>query len=106
MAGAMTLSFSGTWALLRWMYGTWSPSITNILTSKLGLYFIGTTAFIGVALTHWLDDVHNKKLTQSIAVCLRVVALGLLYGSMVDGRVAVGAMVLLMLHGWLLAVAR
>jgi hypothetical protein len=106
MAGAVTLSFSGTWALLRWMYGTWAPSLTNILASKLGLYYIGTTAFIGVALTYWLDDVHGTKLAQSIAVCLRGVALALLYSSIVDGRMAVGAMVLLVLHGWLLAVAR
>jgi hypothetical protein len=109
----MLLGAGGMWALLHWLYGTWSLSIIrDILISKLGQYWMRhykasqSICFTLLGIIRTLDGWHAIKLNNGVDVCLRVIALGLLYSTILDERVAAGAVVLLMTNGWLLAVAR
>jgi len=103
IGAGFALSASGMLALIRWVYGTWAPGIQQVLFSRVGAWYILLTGAAGVAVTYWLDDPANEKINTSIRVGLKGIAIALLYASIADEYVAVGAILLLLTHGWLLA---
>lgn len=93
-------------ALARWMYGTWAPGLQQVLFSRAGIWYVILTSTAGVALTYWLDDPNNEKINTSIRVGLQGLSLSVVYACIADEYVAIGAVLLLMTHRWLLAIFR
>lgn len=106
IGAGFALSTTGMLGIMRWAYGTWMPGIQQILLSRVGVWYIIITGTAGVAITYWMDNPDNQKINTSVRVALQLLALGVVYFSIVDDKLAIVVVVAAMTLGYLMAIFR
>lgn len=92
--------------IMRWAYGTWMPGIQQILLSRVGVWYIIITGTAGVAITYWMDNPDNQKINTSVRVALQLLALGVVYFSIVDDKVAIAVVIIAMTLRYTMAIIK
>lgn len=77
----MTVSTTTVWGVVRWVYGTWLPSLSTIVNSPPFYIYLAVTCALGMAVTYWVDDLSNVKLNNTVRVTLQGIGLLLVYNS-------------------------
>ena len=67
-------------ATMRFIFGTWVPSLSQIIHNPLVLGYTGISALMGLALTYYYDDPSNRKLNTTLKVALQVLGMVLMGG--------------------------
>ena len=106
IGAGFAVSTAGMVALTRWAVSTWGPGVQQVVLSRVGVWYVILTGAAGVAVTYWLDDPANEKVNTTIRVGLQGLSMAVVYACVADERAAVAAVLLLMVHNYLLAILR
>ncbi len=79
LATTSMLLGSSSWAVVRWLTGSWLPSLYTFIHNRWLLAYVTVMGLLGAALTYLYGGVENTKLNTLMRVGLQLLGLLLLY---------------------------
>lgn len=79
LATTTMLLGSSSWAVVRWLTGSWLPSLYTFIHNRWLLAYVTVMGLLGAALTYLYGGVENTKLNTLMRVGLQLLGLLLLY---------------------------
>ncbi|KFM26741.1 hypothetical protein F751_2718 [Auxenochlorella protothecoides] len=90
---AATLLGSTFLGAMRYLLGTWVPSLRSLATNPLVLAYLALSAVAGLVVTYWFNDTSSVKVNTILRVALQVAGLGAVAASasLPEGAAALAA---------------